>query len=159
MSSTNPTPNQVYVSNSVPFGGFFATLYRNSTTPVVLDSKASAGKTFYRIESCSLSPKGDLKERPDVDGGDNGWTLVNGPIEGSITIQLPNDGSPTPANGDFFKTSVLFRDATGAAIAQIVVITNVSITADQNYRKITGSVRVDQFPGTAVAGIAEYSGS
>lgn len=151
MASTNPTPNQVYVSNSVPFGGFFINLYRGQSAPALLG--------VYRVTSFTPQRAAVVTDRPDVDGGDNGWTMVAGVIEGGINIQLATDATPTVQPGDFFKTSVIFRNAAGAATEQIVVVKEIGPNIDQSYRTQSGSARVDQFPDATVSAIVEYSGS
>lgn len=144
------TPNQVYVSNQVPFGGFFINLYRGQSSPTLLG--------VYRVEQCNPTPAAVEGQRPDIDGGDNGWWLCNGIIQGPITLQVATSLTPTPANGDFFKTSVIFRDSSGTAVTQILVLKSPAPDVSTNtYRKFTGQVQVDQFPDATVSAITEYS--
>jgi len=144
MASTNPTPNQVFVANAVPSGGFFAKIYRpgydNSGTLVFTQLSASP----YRVLSFSPQRDSSVVDRPDIDGGDNGFTVVAGKIEGSITIQLATDGSPTLQPGDCFKTSVVFRDTAGASVAQMIVLTGMSINIDTSARAMSGTGRVNK---------------
>lgn len=143
MASTNPTPNQVFVANSVPSGGFFAKFYRPSVSAGNVVTWTALTPAFYRIMSFSPNREGVVKDRPDVDDGDNGWTLALGKLEGGITVQLPTDSSPTLQPGDAFSTSVIFRDAAGAAITQMVVITGLSVNVDANARQQSGNARVN----------------
>ena len=156
MASTNPTPNQVYVSNSVPFGGFFINRWRNTGTQAV---PAWTKISVDRVESFSPQASVKLDKRPDVDGGPNGFTMVSGDYEGTITIQAATDATPSPLPGDVFTTSVIFRDKAGAAIQQLVVLGAMTPAVDANYRKYSGNAIVDLFPGTsgpALNAISEY---
>lgn len=126
-------------------------MYRGQAAPALLGT--------YRVTSASLARMAVGGERPDIDGGDNGWWLVKGKIEGGITLQLDTDASPTLELGDFFKTSVIFRDAAGNPVTQICVLNNpgpVSVEAN-GFRAQAGSARVDQFPTETVNGIDEYA--
>ena len=151
MASTNPTPNQVYVSNSVPFGGFFINRWRNTGTQAV---PAWTKISVDRVESFSPQASVKLDKRPDVDGGPNGFTMVSGDYEGSITIQAATDATPSPLPGDVFTTSVIFRDKAGAAIQQLVVLGAMTPAVDANYRRLTtmlleGATRGLYFPAIA----------
>lgn len=138
------TPNQAYLSNSVPFGGFSVSILR----PTDPDSPTSNPTTLgtYLVESITPSYNGILGKRPAVDGGDNGWWLVNGTIEGSGTIQLPTLTSPTLKNGDYFTVTSIEADANGAAVSRKFVIHSPSTTiSTSDYRKQNVSVIVDRF--------------
>lgn len=146
-------PNQAYVSNQVPYGGLFIQIFRLSDPTDINSGVALAsGNTLpaaeankYRLES--LTPTINVVEgnRPDIDGGDNGWWLVTGSISGSGVIQLPLDASPTLLPGDYF-TAAIRRDAAGAAITERFVIGQVGATvATTDYRKQNVNVRVDKF--------------
>jgi hypothetical protein len=137
--TTNPTPNQVFVANSVPSGGFFADFYRFAT------GGASATKLgTYRVMSFSPSREATVTDRPDIDGGDNGWTMIAGKIEGSITVQLATDASPTLQAGDAFTTSVIFRDPSGTALPIMCVLGSMSTNIDTSARAQTGTARVNK---------------
>jgi len=131
------TPNQAYVSNSVPFGGITVEIFRGQANP------ASIGE--YIVES--LTPTQSVIEgiRPASDGGDNGWWLVTGMTTGECVIQLATDATPTLLPGDYFSASIR-RDENGAVIAERFVIGRVGHSvATTDYRKQSCDVRVDKF--------------
>lgn len=130
------TPNQAYVSNAIPFGGITVEVFRNQANP------ASLGN--YLVESISVAQGSIVGKRPGVDGGPNGFWIVNGDREGSITLQLAIDTTPSLENGDFFSASIR-RDAAGAAVSERFVLHNLTRPVGmQEYGKQTGSVIVDQ---------------
>lgn len=143
--------NAAYVSNGVPFGGFSTSLIRPSdplnpgTNPTTLGT--------YVVETITLNHQGILGNRPAADGGDNGWFLVNGPIEGSATIQIASSTAPTPQNGDYFSLTVDVNgqnvevDSAGAQVTRRVVLHSIGLPVGiGEYRKVSCSVRVDKFP-------------
>lgn len=130
-------PSNAYTSNAVPHGGIFVEVYRDRNNPVLLGN--------YLVESISVTQTAVLIERKDFDGGDNGWAIVNGTIEGSITIQLATNVTPSLQNGDFFSASIR-RDINGNAVAERFVIHGMARPmGTTEYAKQTGSVKVDQF--------------
>lgn len=168
ITSTNPTPNQVFVANSVPSGGFFANFYRPSVDGAGV---VTFGDPFgtYRVLSFSPNREAAVTDRPDIDGGDNGWTMVAGKIEGSITVQLPTDGVRNLKPGDVFATSVVFRSATNTPVKQMVVLSSMSTNMDTSARAQSGTARVNKQAaagGGALAGtyqdldsVEEYDGT
>lgn len=152
-NSTNPTPNQAFVAGSVPSGGFFASIWRPT---VAADNSVTWSQLIAAIRVMSFSPNKEALtvDRPDIDGGDNGWTMTAAKIEGSITLQLPNDATPTLQPGDAFVTRVIFRDSTGTPVPQMFVLGSMSINMDPNPRAMTGNARVNK---QAISGGSGYN--
>jgi hypothetical protein len=147
-----PTPNQAYVSNQVPFGGFFIKVYRNQSSPTQL------GSADYILETASPTDEVVEGDRPGTDGGDNGFWLVNGKTEGPAVIQLASASTPTLKNGDFFKCSLFSTDSAGAGEARYFVIKSTSPTIGTNdYRKQSVTLREEKFPSVAQQAITEAS--
>lgn len=144
-----PTPNEVYNSNSVPAGSSFVNVYRNQAHPVLLG--------VYLFESLNPTPSAVVTDRPHVDGGDNGFKVVNGKKEGGAVFQRAAEATPSLKNGDFFKISTVEVDAAGAGVAEYYVITSPSQDIEVGYRKQSATVRQDKFPSEAVQAILEYA--
>jgi hypothetical protein len=125
-----------YNSNNVPQGGLFAEFFRGQGAPASLGT--------YLIESITPTVSVTLNKRPGVDGGENGWWMVDGDIEGSITVQRATDVTPTLQNGDFF-TAAIRVNAAGEAISERFVLHGMSQEKAMGaYSKQSGSVIVDQ---------------
>lgn len=148
-----PTPNQAYVSNQVPFGGLFIQIFRladpgDNTSGVALvsgNALPAAQANKYRLESITPTQNTVGGDRPDIDGGDNGWWLVKGTTSGNGVIQLPLDASPTLDVGDYFDAAIR-RDAAGAPVTERFVIMDVGASvATTDYRKQNVGVKVDKF--------------
>jgi len=143
-------PNQAYVSSGVVIGGFSTTLYRptDATLPTGPATNSTSLGT-YLVESLTPNYNGILINRPAVDGGDNGFVLINGIIEGSARIQIATGTTPSPRNGDFFVVADASIDAVsnGAAVSRQFVLHSVQPEISTNsYRVISCSVRVDKNP-------------
>lgn len=133
------TPNQQYVSKSVPFGAITVEMFRLAD-PADNNSGVSLGN--YKLESLVVNGSDILNKRPDVDGGKNGWWIVGGDREGSFTAQRNIATTPSLVGGDYFSASVRVN-AAGAPVVERFVIYNPSEPTDAGYRKVTGSVIVD----------------
>jgi len=133
------TPNQAYVSGSVPFAAFTANIYR-LTDPDDNNSGVLLGA--YKVESATPNITATLNKRPDIDGGKNGWWLINGDTEGSAVIQRANAATPSILTGDYFEAGIR-RDASGNAVTERFVIYNPSEPQDASYRKVSCSIIVD----------------
>jgi hypothetical protein len=130
-------PNQAYIANGVPYGGLLVEIFRNQDNPQSLGT--------YKCESFTPTENGIVLDRPDIDGGDNGFAVTKGAITGSALIQLATDATPTLEIGDYFSVSVK-RDINGNGVNQRAVITSVGHAAEmQSYRKQSCNVRVDKF--------------
>ena len=143
-------PNQAYVSGGVVIGGFSTTLYRTTDGTVAAGPNTnSTSLGTYLVESLSPNASAIVVNRPAVDAGENGFVIVNGPIEGNVKIQIATGVTPTPRNGDFFVVldASIEADSNGAAVSRQYVIHGVSgeISAG-TYRYVTASVRVDKSP-------------
>lgn len=126
-----------YASNAPVYGGLVIHLYRPGATPTDL------GQAI--LESASPSESSVKGERTNELGGENGWWLVDGPVEGSATIQVKDASSPTIHTGDYFDAGIR-HDATGASTTERFVIFNPGITVDQGgARKMTCSIKLDRF--------------
>lgn len=133
------TPNQAYVSGSVPFGGLTVNIYRLSDP----DSNSSGVLLgAYKVESATPNITATLNKRPDIDGGKNGWWLINGDTEGSAVIQRATAATPSILTGDYFEAGIR-RDASGNAVTERFVIYNPSEPQDASYRKVSCSIIVD----------------
>lgn len=133
------TPNQQYVSKQVPFGGITVEVFR-LTDPADNNSGASLGN--YKVESISPNRSSILNKRPDVDGGKNGWWIVEGDVEGSAVLQRNIATTPSLESGDYFSASVRINSA-GVAVAERFVIHNPTEEVGASYRKVSCSVIVD----------------
>lgn len=134
-----PTPNEAYNSNSVEHGGFYAKFYRSRTSPALLGE--------YIVETADITDEVIEIDRPDVDGGDNGFVWVNGKTEGPATVQLASSSTPTIKNGDYFKYSKFSKDAAGAGETRYFVAKGVSHPRSTgDYRKQTLTLREDKHP-------------
>jgi hypothetical protein len=138
------TPNQKYVSKQVPFGGVTVEIFRLADPN---DNATGASLGNYKVESISPSRSSTLGKRPDVDGGKNGWWIVNGDVEGSAVIQRAVATTPSLLNGDYFSASVRVDNSLapngGVPIAERFVIHSPSEETGASYRKISCSVIVD----------------
>lgn len=146
----NPSPGSAaYNSNAVPFGGRFVYIYRTPASPVQIG--------LYLVESFSPASAAVVVDRPTEIGGDNGFAIVDGKKEGSIKVQLNVTNTPTLLNGDFFKTSKATYDASGNAVTEIYVLTNMAeAIGTTEYLSQSGTGRQDKFPSAAVLAIAEF---
>ncbi len=133
-----------YVSNNVPFGGLSVSVSRPTS-----GANPSGGASVlgtYLIES--MTPTRGVVEgtRPGTDGGDNGWWLVNGPIEGAIVAQLAITATPTLEPGDYFESSAIYYGADGNGVNKRFVFKEMGIAVETTgYRKQSGSFKVDAF--------------
>lgn len=128
--------SDAYNTNSVPHGGLLADIYRGQAAPVLLGT--------YKVESLAPTVNGVIVDRPEIDGGDNGWVAVEGSVTGSAVIQLATNATPTLAIGDFF-TAAVRRDTSGNSINEVFVITQVGHAFEMNnYRKQSVNVRVNK---------------
>lgn len=134
------TPNQAYVSGSVPFGAFTAAVYRLSN---VDDTGSGVLLGNYKVETATPNRSAILNKRPDVDGGQNGWWLVNGDVEGSAVLQRSVATTPSLLTGDYFEAALRY-DSSGAAVTERFVIHSPSEEAGASYRKVSCSIIVDQ---------------
>lgn len=133
-------PNQKYVSAGVQFGGVTVEIFRLAD-PTSNSSGASLGT--YKVESLGAAPSAVVGKRPDIDGGQNGWWIVDGDIEGSAVIQRAAAATPSLENGDYFEAALRVSSA-GTGVTERFVIHNPMETADAQYRKVSCSVIVDQ---------------
>src|ERR1041385_3641252 len=98
-TKTMSTPNQKYVSKAVPFGGIYVDIYRLAD-PGDNTSGAKIGR--YLVESATPSDSAMVNKRPDIDGGKNGWWIVEGDTEGSAVIQRNVAATPSLKNRESF---------------------------------------------------------
>ena len=135
-------PNAKYNSGGVPHGGIFVDIFR----PTDAENPNAGGAKLgtYRLESLTPKRGHTLTKRPDVDGGPNGWYIVDGDIEGSAVIQRNVAATPTVENGDYFDAGVRI-DASGATINERFAITGPDRPVEAAYRKMSVGVIVDQF--------------
>lgn len=136
-------PTAAFNSNSVPFGGFSITLWRTQATPTQIGT--------YILESCSPTFNAVTIDRPGTDGGDNGFTVVDGKYEGQAVLQLATNATPMPQNGDMFLTSLLGVSSAGSGEAKYFTIINPSPgVSTSDYRKVTCTIRQDKYPTAAM---------
>jgi hypothetical protein len=136
------TPNEVFNSNAVPHGGLYVNVYRDQTNPVLLG--------VYLMEMSTPTENGVVGDRPDTDGGDNGWWLVNGKAEGPATFQIAAGATPTLKNGDMFATSKFSTAANGTGEKRYFAIISPAHDVGMQYRKQSCTVRQDKFPTSAM---------
>jgi hypothetical protein len=141
------SPNVKYNSGAVPHGGIFIDCYR----PIDPENPNGGGVLLgtYRLESISPKPGATLTKRPDIDGGKNGWFIIDQDTEGNALIQRNVATTPTLANGDYFDAG-LGVDAAGAVVNERFVVHGPDRPADSGYRKMSLSVIVDTY-ATGVA--------
>ncbi|MDE2103924.1 MAG: hypothetical protein KGL39_42200 [Patescibacteria group bacterium] len=140
-------PNSKYNSGGVPHGGIFVDIYRPTDPENPNNGGAKLGT--YRLESLTPKRGGKLTKRPDIDGGQNGWFIVDEDVEGNATIQRNVAATPTVENGDYFDAGVRI-DATGNTVNERFVIHAPDRPIEMGYRKMAVSVIVDQY-ATGVA--------
>ena len=133
-------PNSKYSSGGVPHGSIFVDIYRPADPEAPNAGGAKLGT--YRLESLTPKRGSILTKRPDIDGGTNGWFIVDGDIEGSVTIQRNVAATPTVENGDYFDAGVRI-DANGSTINERFVIHSPDRPVEIGYRKMSTSVIVD----------------
>ena len=80
--------------NSVPTGGFAISLSRGAGAGTVLGT--------YVLESFTPTRPSKLTERPDYDGGPNGWKAVNAQENASGVLQIATSATTFPQRGDWF---------------------------------------------------------
>jgi hypothetical protein len=135
-------PNAKFNSGSVPHGAIFVDIYRPNDPENPNNGATKLGT--YRLESLSPKRSSTMSKRPDVDGGPNGWYIVDGDVEGSAVIQRNVAATPTVENGDYFDAGVRIN-ADGSTANERFVIYSPDRTVDMGYRKMSVSVIVDQF--------------
>lgn len=141
------TPNQAYVSNSVEFGGLLVTLYRYLSG----QSVAPTSMGVYILESANPATEAVTGDRPGVDGGDNGFWIVNGKTEGAATLQVATSATPTPINGDIFRVNQFYVDENGTGVDSYYVVENPQPTVSTTeYRKVTCTIREEKFPNAVL---------
>jgi len=136
------TPNMKFNSGGVPQGGIYVDIYRPSDPQNPNGGGEKLGT--YLLESCTPKTGGGLTKRPDIDGGPNGWFIIDGDVEGSATIQRNVAVTPTLENGDYFDAGIRIS-ATGAVLDERFVIHQPDRPVDAGYRKMSVSVIVDQY--------------
>jgi hypothetical protein len=145
------TPNLKYNSNSVPFGGVYVDVYRPTAQDANGNPNASVKLGIYLMESHSPKRAHISQDRPDTDGGDNGWSLVAGKVEGSATFQRNVNVTPTLDTGDYFDVYYTV-DQNGNPVAGRFVIMDPDWAKETGYRKMACTTRLDQFaPGALPA--------
>ncbi len=144
--------NAVYVSAGVPFGGLTGVTIYRPTAPLTPGTAPTTLATNYVIESVTPTNNTIMGKRPAADGGDNGWWMVAGTIEGSAVMQIPSGTSPTPVGGEFFVVTTDVNgqnvevDSAGAQVSRRFVIHSpAESVSTTEYRKISCSVIVDKF--------------
>lgn len=149
------SPNMKFNSGAVPQGSIFVDIYRPTDPQQPNTGGAKLGT--YRLESLSPKTGGTLHKRPDIDGGQNGWWIIDGDVEGSAVIQRNVAATPTLENGDYFDAFARIG-SDGTPVAERFVIHVPDRPLDVNYRKISVSVIVDQ-NATAVTPRAPLNGA
>lgn len=84
-----------YNDGGVPTGGFAIQLMRGQPTGTLLGT--------YVLESFTPTRPSRLTERPDFDGGPNGFKAVNAQEKGSGVIQIATLATMFPQRGDWFQ--------------------------------------------------------
>ena len=135
-------PNSKYNSGGVPHGGIFVDVYA-PTDPENPNNGATKVGT-YRLESCTPKAGSTLTKRPDIDGGPNGWYIVDGDIEGNANFQRNLTTTPTLENGWYFDAGIRI-DKTGATVNERFVVHSPDRPIEVGYRKMACSVIVDQY--------------
>lgn len=133
------TPNTKAISGGVPFGGQFVDIFRLTNAG---DNTSGVKLGRYLIESVTPSVTAALHKRPNIDGGKNGWYIVEGDTEGSATIQRNTGATPSIGNGDYFDAAVRVG-ADGNPVPERFFIYQPNPNIDMNYRKVSVNVIVD----------------
>jgi hypothetical protein len=134
------TPNLKFKSRGVPQGGIFVDIFRPTDPESPNDGSTKLGT--YRVESCVPKTTSTLTKRPDIDGGKNGWFIVDGDVEGNAVIQRNVKTTPTLESGDYFDAGIRI-DANGGTVNERFVIHGPDRPVDAGYRKMSVSVIVD----------------
>ncbi len=133
-----------YNSNNIPKGGLSVVFYR----PISGDAPGAAGADTllgtYLVESLTPTESATVNKRPNTDGGENGWWIVAGDVEGAIKVQLATTATPWLTNGDYFETATLFINSAGAGVNRRFVVHGMAPEVSSAYRSQSGNVIVDQ---------------
>ncbi len=132
-----------YNSNAIPKGGLSVTFKRPLNGDAPADATASVLGT-YLVESLTPTESATVNKRPNTDGGENGWWIVAGDVEGAIKVQLATTATPWLTNGDYFETSSLFIGADGNGVNRRFVVHGMAPDVSAAYRSQSGNVIVDQ---------------
>jgi hypothetical protein len=133
------TPNLKYNSGAVPFSTFFVDIFRLADPG---DNATGAKLGQYLVESMTPTDSSIVQKRPNIDGGKNGWQIVEGDCEGSITIQRNVQATPSLKNGDYFDAA-LRVGSDGAPVTERFVLHQPAHSFDAGYRKQSMSFVVD----------------
>lgn len=132
-----------YNSGGVPYGGLTVTCKRPTVDSNGVPTGGSSTLGTYLVESCGPTTAAVLNKRPGVDGGKNGWWMVDGDTEGAVEIQLATTETPHLQNGDYFDADIRV-DANGDPVTERFVMHDMSpAIATTQYRKQSGQVIVD----------------
>lgn len=139
-------PPSVYNSNQIPFGGLNVTVYSNSVAAATgVNTGTLVG--VYACTDANPTPEAVIIDRTNISGGDGGWVMVNGKIQGSATIQLATNATPSLQNGWYFDAAFFVSNATPPAdITKRWVISNPGpVIAANGARQQTCTIICDQF--------------